>query len=463
MRWSTSDSPIPATRSSRPTRRTPVESRARRDSTCPANMAFNSCGGPGSRITMRPLVSSHRPGAVPRSLSRTAAPSGTIAWRAFTSDIVRPSWRKRASILLITAGSRASFLPKRSATASRVRSSSVGPSPPLAITSSTRWHASSNALRNGARSSPTTVLRVTSMPSRLSSAVRKRELVSTRSGVSSSDPTAMISAFMIELAWKRKAFHFPIDGEERAGGGEDRAVAGHEREAHEAGAAKNKFCAPVHGNSHDAAAALIGRRHVEISLAVESEALRPAEAAEERADFAFLIDAQHAVETRGGRARDKQFARGAERQVIGRHRWFERGEDENLAVGADLENRAAAIAHKKVADGVERDSSGHAHAFHPKLRAAIGRDTMDGSVVTAGDVEIALAIERQARGIHELSDKGFYCIVRRDLVERDGDFLAAMAAIGDVDISFHVDRWICHGMKIVGNLHAQVEREGLAR
>jgi hypothetical protein len=31
----------------------------------------------------------------------------------------------------------------------------------------------------------------------LSRAVRKRELVSTRSGVSSSDPTAMISAFIL--------------------------------------------------------------------------------------------------------------------------------------------------------------------------------------------------------------------------------------------------------------------------
>ena len=77
-----------------------------------------------------------------------------------------------------------------------------------------------------ASSSPTTVLRVTSMPRRFSCAVRKRELVSTRSGVRSSDPTAMISAFMFGLARQRQTFDFPVEAEECAGGGQDRAMAG---------------------------------------------------------------------------------------------------------------------------------------------------------------------------------------------------------------------------------------------
>ena len=68
-------------------------------------------------------------------------------------------------------------------------------------------------------------------------------------------------------------------------------MAGQQREADEAAAAENQFGARVRRNSHDAAAALIRRRHVEISLAVEGETLRPAEAAEERADFALLVDA----------------------------------------------------------------------------------------------------------------------------------------------------------------------------
>src|ERR1700719_4356249 len=146
-------------------------------------------------------------------------------------------------------------------------------------------------------------------------------------------------------------------------------MAGQQREADEAAAAQNKLGARVRGNSHDAAAALIRRCHVQISLAVEGETLRPAESAEEGTDFALLVDAQHAVETRSGRAGYKQFAGGTERQGIRRHGRFERGEYENLPVGVDLENRAAAVAHKKIADGIECDSGRNAHAFDPKLRA----------------------------------------------------------------------------------------------
>ena len=76
--------------------------------------------------------------------------------------------------------------------------------------------------------------------------------------------------------------------------------------------------------------------------------------------------------------------------MIRRDRRFERGEHKNLAVRIDFENRAAAVAHEKIADGVERDSSRDAHAFDPKLRTAVGRDAMDGAVVAAGDVEIIL-------------------------------------------------------------------------
>ena len=69
-------------------------------------------------------------------------------------------------------------------------------------------------------------------------------------------------------------------------------MSGQQREADEAAAAKHQFGARVRRDSHDAAAALIRRRNVEISLAVESQSLRAAKAAEERADLALLIDAQ---------------------------------------------------------------------------------------------------------------------------------------------------------------------------
>ena len=131
--------------------------------------------------------------------SSTSAPSGTIACLRFTSAIVRPSRRKRSSMCFITASFRTSLRPSNSATASRVKSSCVGPSPPLAITSSTRPSAPRKASFTSSFRSPTTVLRVTTMPRRFNWPVRNSELVSVRSGVSSSEPTAMISAFMILL------------------------------------------------------------------------------------------------------------------------------------------------------------------------------------------------------------------------------------------------------------------------
>jgi hypothetical protein len=153
---------------------------------------------------MRAESSIHRPGAVPRGFSSTSAPSGTMAWRRLSAGISRLKLRKRASIARTTASSRRKGRPSSSATVSRVRSSSVGPRPPLAMTTGTRLSASRKAAARSSRLSPTIVLRRTSMPSLLSSSVRKRELVSRRSGVSSSEPTAIISAFIGNIVAQRE-------------------------------------------------------------------------------------------------------------------------------------------------------------------------------------------------------------------------------------------------------------------
>src|ERR1700722_2329540 len=115
--------------------------------------------------------------------------------------------------------------------------------------------------------------------------------------------------------------------------------------------------------------------------------------------------------------------------MVGRDGWLDHSEHKNLAVRINFKNRAAAIAHKKISDGVERDARGNAHAFHPELRAAIRRDAVNRSIIAAGNVKISFAIERQASGIHEFGDKGFYFVVRRNFVERDGYLLAAMTAV----------------------------------
>src|SRR6516164_1694008 len=135
----------------------------------------------------------------PRGFSSTSAPSGTMACRRFTAGMSRLKLRKRASMARTTSSLRSKRRPSRSARVSRVRSSSVGPRPPLAITTGTRFKASRKASASSSRRSPTMVLRRTSIPSLLSSSVRNSELVSIRSGVSNSEPTAMISAFMPDI------------------------------------------------------------------------------------------------------------------------------------------------------------------------------------------------------------------------------------------------------------------------
>ena len=102
----------------------------------------------------------------------------------------RESTANRSAI----AGSSVSGKPSRSATTSRVTSSSVGPRPPVSTTRSTRFRAWSNCAASSWRLSPTTDLKKTSMPISFSALVMNNELVSRRDEVSNSLPTAMISA-----------------------------------------------------------------------------------------------------------------------------------------------------------------------------------------------------------------------------------------------------------------------------
>ena len=95
------------------------------------------------------------------------------------------------------SGLKTSFRPRTLARVSRVRSSSVGPRPPMHRMSRERPRAVRRTRARSLSSSPTTVLNETASPIAFRPAVRKREFVSWKSGVRSSEPTAMISVFMI--------------------------------------------------------------------------------------------------------------------------------------------------------------------------------------------------------------------------------------------------------------------------
>jgi len=80
---------------------------------------------------------------------------------------------------------------------------------------------------------------------------------------------------------------------------------------------------------------------------------------------------------------------------------------------------------------------------------------MNCAVVAARNVKNAVAIHGQARGIHQLGDEWFDSVVGRDFVKRHGNFLAALAAEGDVDVSPAIYGRIRDGMQIVGDQLAE--------
>ena len=66
---------------------------------------------------------------------------------------------------------------------------------------------------------------------------------------------------------------------------------------------------------------------------------------------------------------------------------------------------------------------------------AVRRNAVNRAVIAAGNEKQAVAVEREARGIHQLGDEGLHRVGRRDFVERDRNFLPALAAESDVHVA----------------------------
>src|ERR1019366_3021312 len=141
-----------------------------------------------------------------------------------------------------------------------------------------------------------------------------------------------------------------------------------------------------------------GGGDVEPALLVEGHALWAAEAAVEGLHLAGVRDAEHRVEAGCSGPGDGVIIVWTEGEVVGRDGWVQGGEDEDLTVGADLENSAGAIAHIEIVFGIEGNSGSHAHAFHVHAHVAGGRDLVDEAIVAAGDVQHALFVEGEGGG-----------------------------------------------------------------
>ena len=140
-----------------------------------------------------PFHRSENPGADPTGLMRTSAPAGMSACFICATVGVRPQADSRADILSSASDRRRSGRRVTAATASRVRSSDVGPKPPVTIITSARVAATRSVSAISSSSSPTTDLHRTSTPRDPSRADKKREFVSRRPPMSNSEPIAMIS------------------------------------------------------------------------------------------------------------------------------------------------------------------------------------------------------------------------------------------------------------------------------
>src|SRR5580698_4968359 len=133
------------------------------------------------------------PGAVPATWGMMAAPSGTSAWRALLSVMVRPLASKKPAMTSTIAWSRTSGTFMTSAMASRVMSSWVGPSPPHMMTPSLRASAVRRANVMRSWLSPTAWWKWEATPLAARCSPSQAELVSAIWPSSSSVPTATIS------------------------------------------------------------------------------------------------------------------------------------------------------------------------------------------------------------------------------------------------------------------------------
>ena len=101
--------------------------------TCASNMGSISRGGPGKHQMRDAPMLANKPGAVPRIFFKQRAPLGRNACTLLLTVIGRPRSRNQRSRSASACGSTSSgsltSIARRSA--SRVRSSSVGPSPPV--------------------------------------------------------------------------------------------------------------------------------------------------------------------------------------------------------------------------------------------------------------------------------------------------------------------------------------------
>ena len=132
--------------------------------TCSKNKPFISDGTPGKNTNQQRWCCKAKPGAVPHVLSMRFAVWGNSACFLLTSGMGRFLRSKNSLICSKAISSNSKGLLKALATASAVKSSEVGPNPPVQIQQSALAAMSLSKLIKSVNLSPTAVWRVTVKP-----------------------------------------------------------------------------------------------------------------------------------------------------------------------------------------------------------------------------------------------------------------------------------------------------------
>ena len=170
-----------------------------RGSSSSANIPRISRGTPGSIATQRwSPSSSQMPGADPCRFGRIVAPEGMYACCRFVCGISpgQPYDFQRTRNASQMAASNSISRPKILAMAAFVRSSAVGPNPPVVIAAPVRASASCTAEAISSAASPTLDRRAIPMPTAESSRAMKAAFVSMVKPSNSSSPIVTTSTFI---------------------------------------------------------------------------------------------------------------------------------------------------------------------------------------------------------------------------------------------------------------------------
>src|SRR5438552_18941000 len=146
-----------------------------------------------------------------------------------------------------------------------------------------------------------------------------------------------------------------------------------------------------------------------MAVNIESDALRPAETREEPVHFAAWGNAVNGIEARCRWTVDVKIIVEAERQMVGRDTRLECRKYEDFFFGIDLEDASATVADVEVAIAIERNAGGNTHPFRIQLRASGLVHSIHIAFIPARDEQFARQAEREPGGVHDVCDKRRHC------------------------------------------------------